>query len=88
MSDINYAHRFLPSRKGRCKQIVGGKKRGYSICGLLEDAPPHQKQKQIDEAQAIEQYIGEQQAEQEARAIDQYTEERQAKQEADYESDS
>ena len=46
--DVNVAHKFIPSRKGLCKQIVGGRKRGYSICGLPEDAIVHIKWKTIE----------------------------------------
>ena len=47
MSDVNYAHEFMPNIEGRCKVIVGGKRRGYRICGGGEDSHAHQKWNEI-----------------------------------------
>jgi hypothetical protein len=38
MSDPNYAHQFEPSRRGKCKRIIGAE-----ICGLPEGAAVHQR---------------------------------------------
>lgn len=54
MPDVNYSHEFDPSRKGICKQIVGGKKRGYEICGLPEDAPVHKRWEEKQRKLALE----------------------------------
>jgi hypothetical protein len=43
MSDVNYSHEFQPNRKGLCTQIIGGRKTGYTICHLPEDASAHEK---------------------------------------------
>ncbi|MCC7570670.1 hypothetical protein KO465_04940 [Candidatus Micrarchaeota archaeon] len=41
--DINLKHEFLPNKQGKCKQIVGGKRSGYRICGEEKDFPAHQR---------------------------------------------
>jgi hypothetical protein len=38
MSDPRHMHEYEPSRKGRCKRIIG-----FEICGLPEDAPVHRR---------------------------------------------
>ncbi len=43
MSDPNYAHQFDPNRNGLCIATVGGKKRGYWMCHLPEEAPVHKR---------------------------------------------
>lgn len=51
MTDPNYAHEFNPNRQGLCKEIIGGRKLGYSHCGDPKEALVHVRWAAQNEAQ-------------------------------------
>jgi hypothetical protein len=49
MSDVNYIHEYAPRAKdGKCKVMIGGRRRGYSSCHLGKDAPAHTRFRQVE----------------------------------------